>query len=256
MHCLVMEYADNETLRKYLQQNKLEWPEKIRLASQIAEGMSYLHSIDITHRNLHTANILIHKNDIKISDFGFSKTLNSIAIRSNKVCGAIPFIDPHILKIKIIHCSDDDLLQRIIYGLREEPITGIPARYIILYSRCWDYEQNKRPSMFQIFQQLNSLELSPKYEESNQDRFQTVIKEHKLQEISYNSLVDKKKIGHGDFGRVYRATSSSLGDVAIKELESKTDEKTQKLFINEIKRLNKYNHEMSELLNFMGLVST
>ncbi|RIB03427.1 kinase-like domain-containing protein [Gigaspora rosea] len=49
---LVMEFANNGTLREYLQKNKLEWPEKIQLASQIAEGMSYLHSIEIIHRDL------------------------------------------------------------------------------------------------------------------------------------------------------------------------------------------------------------
>ncbi|CAG8836902.1 43708_t:CDS:2, partial [Gigaspora margarita] len=79
---LVMEFANNGTLREYLQKNKLEWPYKIQLASQITEGMSYLHSVEIIHHDLHTLNILIHNGNVKISDFGISKNLNSIVATS------------------------------------------------------------------------------------------------------------------------------------------------------------------------------
>ncbi|CAG8483331.1 5756_t:CDS:2 [Cetraspora pellucida] len=110
---LVMEYANNRTLREYLRNNKLEWLEKIQLARQIAEGMSYLHDIDITHR------------------------------------------------------YDASLPLKIIQGLREKPILGTPVQYIDLYSKCWYHEPNKRPSMLEIFQQLNFLELDLKYEGTN-----------------------------------------------------------------------------------------
>ncbi|CAG8725170.1 161_t:CDS:1, partial [Racocetra fulgida] len=54
-----------------------------------------------------------------------------------------------------------------------------------------------------------------------------------LNEIPYNSLKNKRKLGCGGFGIVYQAELISLGHVAIKEVESETDEKAQKLFINE-----------------------
>ncbi|KAF0515416.1 kinase-like protein [Gigaspora margarita] len=173
---LVMEYAENGNLREYLR-NNLEWPEKIRLAKQITEGMSYLHDLDIIHY-------------VKISDF--SKNLNSIATS----IGIIPFIDPQKLKdsrylydrksdiysIGVIMWEIssnvsapfrqkdrlNDLRSSIINGSREEPITRTPARYIILYSKCWNNEPCKRPPMKQNFQQLNSLELDPKYDGTNQ----------------------------------------------------------------------------------------
>ncbi|CAG8784696.1 4035_t:CDS:1, partial [Racocetra fulgida] len=56
---------------------------------------------------------------------------------------------------------------RIIQGSREEPVTGTPTQYINLYSKCWDDEPNNRPLMMQIVQQLNSLELDPKYNSIN-----------------------------------------------------------------------------------------
>ncbi|KAF0501371.1 kinase-like protein [Gigaspora margarita] len=188
---LVMEYANNGNLREYLRKNELEWPEKIRLTRQIAEGISYLHEIDITHRDLHTSNILIHNKNVKISDFGFSKKLNSIAIISSKFYGAIPFIDPCKLedqnypydkksdvysfgmlmweissngRVPFNQGYDPYLPLRIIQGLREKPITVTPRQYIDLYSKCWDHEPKKRPLMEQISPQLISLQLEPKYD--------------------------------------------------------------------------------------------
>ncbi|CAG8473802.1 19777_t:CDS:1, partial [Cetraspora pellucida] len=64
--------------------------------------------------------------------------------------------------------------------------------------------------------------------------FQSIIKEYKLNEVPYNSLKKKKKLGRGGSGTIHLAKSSSLDLVAIKEVESETDEKAQKLFINEV----------------------
>ncbi|CAG8601094.1 11211_t:CDS:2 [Cetraspora pellucida] len=145
-HYLVMEYADN------------------------AEGISYLHDIDITHHDLHTVNILIHKREVKISDFGFSKNLNTAAVTDSKLYELIPFVDP--CKLNDLNSFsnqgyDASFPLKIIQGLRENPIPGTPVQYIDLYSKCWNYEPNKCPSMLEIVQQLNFLELDPKYDNSN-----------------------------------------------------------------------------------------
>ncbi|CAG8783555.1 9820_t:CDS:1, partial [Racocetra fulgida] len=49
---LLMEYAESGTLRQYLKITILSWEKKVELAMQIVEGMSYLHSRMITHRDL------------------------------------------------------------------------------------------------------------------------------------------------------------------------------------------------------------
>ncbi|CAG8759246.1 12433_t:CDS:1, partial [Ambispora leptoticha] len=47
----------------------------------------------------HTLNILIHDKNVKISDFGLSKNLNSTVATSSKgFYGVIPFIDPRKLE--------------------------------------------------------------------------------------------------------------------------------------------------------------
>ncbi|CAG8665046.1 11906_t:CDS:2, partial [Racocetra fulgida] len=49
---LLMEYANDGTLRQYLKSAILSWGKKVELAVQIVEGMLYLHNKKITHRDL------------------------------------------------------------------------------------------------------------------------------------------------------------------------------------------------------------
>jgi serine/threonine protein kinase len=51
---LVMEYADNGSLRSYLKKNfsKLTWDDKYLMAYQLASAVSCLHNEGIVHRDL------------------------------------------------------------------------------------------------------------------------------------------------------------------------------------------------------------
>ncbi|CAG8528171.1 15312_t:CDS:2, partial [Racocetra fulgida] len=57
--------------------------------------------------------------------------------------------------------------------------------------------------------------------------------EYIMIEIFYDYLTIGERLGRGAFGTVYQANSRSLGDVAMKEIDSKMDEKSQKGFRNE-----------------------
>jgi serine/threonine protein kinase len=53
-YSLVLEYADNGTLRKYLKENfkNLTWNDKFNLAFQLVYALSCLHGEGIMHRDL------------------------------------------------------------------------------------------------------------------------------------------------------------------------------------------------------------
>ncbi|CAG8661157.1 1479_t:CDS:2 [Funneliformis mosseae] len=83
---IVIEYANEGTLYDYLNKKK-GLKERVRLATQISEGLSYLHNkLNISHRDLHMRNILVKDGNIKISDFGMSKGLDV----KNKSFGLLP----------------------------------------------------------------------------------------------------------------------------------------------------------------------
>ncbi|KAM4710101.1 testis-specific serine/threonine-protein kinase 4 [Discoglossus pictus] len=69
--------------------------------SQLSLGMGYIHGKGIVHRDLKLDNLLLDKNEnIKISDFGFSKVAyipGSICELSQTYCGSFAYVCPEIL---------------------------------------------------------------------------------------------------------------------------------------------------------------
>ncbi|RIB11648.1 kinase-like domain-containing protein [Gigaspora rosea] len=111
-YVLVLEYADNGTLREYLHQNstKIEWALKIQFAIQLVAAVKWLHIHNIVHGDLHPNNILIHRDIreeiLKLADFGLSRRVinASMSQTTSEVFGIIPYIDPQCF---IVETSQD-----------------------------------------------------------------------------------------------------------------------------------------------------
>ena len=80
-----MELCENNTLRYAIDENQLKSDdEKLRLISQILEGMEYIHNNKYIHRDLKPGNIFLDKeNNVKIGDFGLAKNDDNKSKDSN-----------------------------------------------------------------------------------------------------------------------------------------------------------------------------
>ncbi|GBC32762.2 hypothetical protein RIR_jg12158.t1 [Rhizophagus irregularis DAOM 181602=DAOM 197198] len=187
-YLLVMEYADSGPLKNYLKENfnNLTWDDKYNLAYQLACAVLCLHNEGIVHRDLHSGNILVHQNTIKLSDFGLSKRIESSSNTQSNPFRIIPYVDPKkfseqrknknstqifslneksdIYSVGVLFWEissgqppfytedekyDVDLAIEISQGLREEPISNTPEDYIKIYTECWNGEPDNRPTINQ-----------------------------------------------------------------------------------------------------------
>ncbi|CAG8568483.1 6368_t:CDS:2, partial [Cetraspora pellucida] len=189
---LIMEYANNGNLRKFLKKNYhlLNWHQILELAYQITKGLCYLHSEEIIHRDLNDRNIVIHDGKAKITDFGNAISINTQTNITTDIFGMISFLAPELLeqsKSDIIpYCKKTDIYSlgmifwelssgrppfenqqncillsiNITQGLREDMISGTPEEYNNLYNKCWDADPYKRPDIEYVHTLLEGMNKS------------------------------------------------------------------------------------------------
>ncbi|RUS33543.1 kinase-like domain-containing protein [Jimgerdemannia flammicorona] len=102
---IVMEYAENGDLAKFLNKSNLKglWLAKARICADIAKSVDAVHHCGVTHGDLKASNVLI---DVflkpKLADFGHSKTFTSI-LRGSLLGQTIRYTAPERL------CGDKNM---------------------------------------------------------------------------------------------------------------------------------------------------
>jgi hypothetical protein len=176
---ILLELCKDE-LRVHLRQHEslLEVGTLVRLASEAAEGLNYLHSKSWIHRDIAARNCLIGKDGAcKISDFGMSRltkgeeeiyTMNTttkhipikwtapealthmtyvlatdvwafgILLWEIFSCGKMPYPGMN-------HAKTKD--QVINHGYRMDPPPGTPDQVSQLMDECWQHNEQDRPTM-------------------------------------------------------------------------------------------------------------
>jgi len=175
-YCIIMEYCPYGQLYEILRDGK-EIPPLLRLdwAKQIANGMNYLHSHKIIHRDLKSPNVLIAKNDIiRISDFGTSREWNEKSTKMS-FAGTVAWMAPEVIRNE--PCSEKvdiwsygvvlwELLTNevpyrdvdssaIIWGVGSNSLhlpvpSTCPEGFKLLMRQCWSAKPRNRPSFRQI----------------------------------------------------------------------------------------------------------
>ena len=107
---MVLEYAENDNLRKYLKSNffNLTWNKKLQVLKNIALNLHTIHSKEYVHKDLHSGNILQFGSYTKITDLGLAQLINnSKSSNSSNVCGVLPYITPEVLDGKSYTFASD-----------------------------------------------------------------------------------------------------------------------------------------------------
>ncbi|PIA52784.1 hypothetical protein AQUCO_01000568v1 [Aquilegia coerulea] len=98
---LIYEYMENGALDVILKKNNLDMVKLYTIASEIAQGISYLHEScypQIIHQDIKPANVLLDSNlSPKVTDFGLAKVnMGESQFEQSKVKGTLNYMAPEV----------------------------------------------------------------------------------------------------------------------------------------------------------------
>lgn len=208
---MVLEYADKDDMFKFLKKNgKFKEHDFIPILAQILNGLHYLHSQHILHRDIKLDNILFNsEGQVKICDFGVSRRMNHKGLIHEHI-GTPAYLAPEIVSgngysgFKADIWSLGVLSYIALFGnvpfkgdiiedlnnniLNTDPVFpknhNVSEQMVFVISRMLEKNPKKRLSLLQIAEQLDITLVD--YDQST------------MRSVSSDRLADLKSFGFGE----------------------------------------------------------
>ncbi|ETV93345.1 TKL protein kinase [Aphanomyces invadans] len=189
---LVVEYMNMGDLKDHLDRHAtMPWQHKLQCAVDVAEGLSYLHHLEVIHRDLKSRNVLMdsHK-PCKLSDFGISRKVVSTtmsqevgtflwaapeALNGSQLTVAADIysfgmilseLDTHRVPFDGLATEYGDVLvpmaivMKVMEGeLQVQPSPGCPLPIALIMKACTQHDPKLRPTANELLDTLRTLRL-------------------------------------------------------------------------------------------------
>ncbi|OQR96700.1 calcium/calmodulin-dependent protein kinase [Achlya hypogyna] len=98
MFYIVMDLmADGDLCDRLIEVQRFPEDEVKRIIAQVARGIEHMHGLNVVHRDIKPENILLHKDSVKIADFGLAKRMADPTALFQKGCGTPEYAAPELL---------------------------------------------------------------------------------------------------------------------------------------------------------------
>ncbi|GAB0489674.1 hypothetical protein MMPV_000899 [Pyropia vietnamensis] len=183
---IVTEFLERGTLFDVLHKSKdpIGWRERRGMMVGLCDGMTYLHSRGLLHRDLKSSNLLLDRDfTVKVADFGLTRIVSSLtAAPMTGQCGTFQYMAPEVLANRPYTEKADvfsfgillwELVARklpffgmapmqvglavVNTGLRPPIPRDCPRPLAILMRRCWEQDFRHRPSFKEAGKALRAM---------------------------------------------------------------------------------------------------
>ncbi|KAG0233964.1 hypothetical protein BGW41_001262, partial [Actinomortierella wolfii] len=172
---LVMDFAEGGSLQRAIERRQLDWPNKIRIAQEIIQGLAFIHHQNILHRDLKSGNVLLTRHmEVRLCDFGLATVKVQSASKSSgdSLKGTLRWMAPELFAKRPKYSTKSDIFALgmvmwemaanctkpfkehgdnamiallISRGEREDLPDDTPDDYRRTVERCWESDPAKRP---------------------------------------------------------------------------------------------------------------
>lgn len=162
--CLVMEYLPSRSLRQLREDDgPLPPREAAAIGAQIAAALAHLHDLNMTHRDVTPANVLVTADrTAKLTDFGIATWASDTQVEDPKTGGGTPgFQAPEVVRGNRATAAADvfSLGMTIRYAVEGHPAPE--AALGVLLAKLTDSDPDARPTAETAGQRFEALAKSP-----------------------------------------------------------------------------------------------